>query len=540
MFEVVENHLFLGVLWELGSSFCCGEMTQASYLRAMEHQPHDHSDEAHDHHHHDHGHSHDHDHDHGTPREMLQDAMTLVQAEDLHRAFHLWEHLSVSSLEEADLLQAFGYLALEFGKEQVGITAFNKALRLDASLAQSWLLLGNAYRRLKKYKDAEKAFREVIKREPENTDGHYNLAITLEDNQQYEAATKAAEAGLKIDPFDSDLHNAAASAFHALADLTKAEEHYRTAIKIDPAFAPLKFNLSQVLLQAGQWQEGWELYDSRLQFRDAEKFPETVSPTWKGEDLQGKRILVWAEQGFGDTLQFVRLIPLLAEKGAEIVLRVQGALLRLLQDFPSVVGIIADDENIPSTDFEIPLLSLPRYLDWQSTLGADRKPYLTGAESFIPELRDRSEEPHVGLVWAGNPNHPDDLKRSMNGRAMAPLLDVTSLRFVSLQVGGRSKQWQDKRLLEVESWLDDFKETAAAIATLDLVITVDTAVAHLAGAMGKPVWMLADYAGDWRWGLHADRSDWYPTMRIFRQPKPGDWSSVIATVKKELLDFKGA
>ena len=155
----------------------------------------------------------------------------------------------------------------------------------------------------------------------------------------------------------------------------------------------------------------------------------------------------------------------------------------------------------------------------------------------MPALRAENKLTRIGVVWAGNPNHPDDLKRSMRARDLTPIFQVDGFECFSLQVGGARQQLQHKSVVMIDEWLDDFKETAAAINQLDLVISVDTAVAHLAGALGKPVWLLADFAGDWRWGLRTDETEWYPSMRIFRQEKPGDWAGVVAHVTSALTQL---
>lgn len=464
---------------------------------------------------------------------MIRKAWGAHEKGDLQDAFHWWGHVTVAQLNDSQLLQAYGWLALDFGQEQKALTALNKALRLDANQVQTWLLLGNAFRRLKEWPDAEKSFRKILELDSENIDGIYNLAITLEDQQKYAEAEAVLEKGVALAPLDSDLHNALGSVLDTLGKPEAAIAMYRKAIQLDPEFVPLQFNLAQVLLQQGQWEEGWELYDSRLAFRDTDKFPETNAAIWKGEDLNGKTILVWSEQGFGDTIQFIRYIPLLKEQGAKVIFRTQVGLLRLLKQLDWWDQLVGDDQEVPATDFEIPLLSLPKHLGVDGVDPTQVVPYLRGGETFMPDLRephDHIERQRVGWVWAGNPNHPDDHRRSMPGKYLSEGVRLKGFDHFSLQVGKAANQYKSNDLIECEEWLMDWSDTAAAIEELDIIIAVDTAVAHLAGAMGKRVWLLLDYAPDWRWA----HIEWYPGMKIIRQQKPGDWEGLMNEVQGQL------
>lgn len=460
--------------------------------------------------------------------------------EKLHQAYHLYtdshhderaeqlyEEVEFNKLQTANELQVYGYLALEFGEIHKATKALQQSVKKNKKDAQTLLLLGIAHRRLKEYSQAIVALRQALKVNPTSIDIIYNLGITLDDAQNYEAAIDVLEKGLEVAPNETDLLNAIAGASASAGYTEDAEEYYREAIALEPDFAPFQYNLSQVLLQTGQWEEGWKLFDSRLAFRNQSLNPKTDAPFWKGENLEGKSILVWNEQGFGDSFQFMRYVPLLKEKGAKIYLRIQPALKRLIEyNFEEIEEIFTPKDDLPITDFQIPIMSLPQFFG-NVPVTSYQLPVtsLTSHQSPIAK---------IGIVWSGNPHHPDDQKRSIPARFFNRLLKLKNYKYYSLQVGQASKDLQHPQLTDLSPSIEDFADTAAHIAALDLVITVDTAVAHLAGSMNKPVWLLLDYAPDWRWGIEGVETIWYPSMRIFRQSKVGDWNGVMTEVLREL------
>ncbi len=483
-----------------------------------------------------------------TNTEKLHQAYHLyLQEEQQHKHHHSHEHqhsiqsaenlykeVNGKQLDTAADLQIYGYLALELGDWEKAVKALQQSAKKNGKDAQTFLLLGIAYRRLKEYSKAIHAFRNALKVHPDFVDAIYNLGISLDDHQEYEKAIDVLERGLEIAPKDTDLLNAIAGASASAAYSEDAIDYYREAITLEVDFAPFQYNLAQVLLQIGEWEEGWRLFDSRLSFRNTALNPETDAPFWKGETLEGKSILVWNEQGFGDTLQFVRYALQLKEKrGAKVYLRVQPALERLLKQNLEGMEILTSKSEFPPIDFQIPIMSLPQYFGGQ--------PFALSSNLFsiTPPLSSNSYFPSttiqkIGLVWAGNPNHPDDSKRSIAPRLFAPLLKLKKTAFYSLQIGERAKKMNQPKITDLSASIEDFADTAALIEKLDLVISVDTAVAHLAASMNKPTWLLLDAASDWRWGLEEKETVWYASIRIFRQEKAGDWFGVMKKVSKKL------
>ncbi len=280
-------------------------------------------------------------------------------------------------------------------------------------------------------------------------------------------------------------------------------------------------------------QPGWPEYEWRWRRQDASP-PALTQPLWDGSSLQGKSILLYPEQGLGDTLQFIRYAPLVKQTGATVIVQCQPPLLRLLATCAGIDRLLPEGADLPPFDVQAPLLSLPRIL--RTTLASipANIPYL----SADPDLRARWRQSlsgvadfKVGIAWQGNPGHKRDRQRSVPLAAFAPLAEAPGVRLVSLQKGPGHEQLTELaerlRVLDLTDELEDFADTAALLSNLDLVITVDTAVAHLAGAMGIPVWVALPIVPDWRWLLERQDSPWYPTMRLFRQTAWGDWAGVF-------------
>ncbi|MDQ2106468.1 hypothetical protein QSG27_27515, partial [Azospirillum sp. C340-1] len=319
----------------------------------------------------------------------------------------------------------------------------------------------------------------------------------------------------------------------------------KRALRVDPDSTVSRFNLSLTLLQLGDFRHGWALYEARWSMW-GNAFPRHA-PAWDGSPLNGRSILLTAEQGHGDTLHFVRYATLLAERGGRVVLHVQPLLKRLLANTPGVSAVYGTDEEPPACDLCAPLLSLPRLVGTRLDSIPAAMPYLRPDEADRPAWRERlagERRLKVGLVWAGEPRKEDlkansiDRRRSLTLAALAPLAAATGAAFYSLQIGEAGAQAKAPPPgLEVTDWtghIRDFADTAAFIQELDLVITVDTSVCHLAGGLGKPVWVLSRFDACWRWLGHREDSPWYPTMRLFYQDEPGAWEAPIVRLAAAL------
>lgn len=318
-------------------------------------------------------------------------------------------------------------------------------------------------------------------------------------------------------------------------DLVRAEQYLRRACAARPEDPAVHYNLALTLLRAGRLREGFDEYEWRWQVpRFHEHRREFVQPLWRGEPLHGRRILIYGEQGAGDAIQFARYAPLVRNAGGDVVLEVLPHLERLAGwmegAYPIVNAFAADVEF----DLQCPLMSLPQRFGTElDSIPAPARFSIPAAIQADWARRLRTGRTAVGVVWAGNPAHADDRARSLPANRLLPLTRLPGIDWWSLQVGAAAAD-TPAGIANLADDLLDFGDTAAAISQLDLIITVDTAVAHLAGSLGKPVWLLLAYASDWRWLLDRADSPWYPSLRIFRQQRPGEWSDVIARVAAQL------
>lgn len=322
----------------------------------------------------------------------------------------------------------------------------------------------------------------------------------------------------------------------------EAEACYRKAISQTSRPSVAHENLCSILLTQGNFQEAWQYHE--LRHKPGGYLLHSSVPQWKGEAAEGKTLLVCAEQGYGDTLQFCRYVPIAAERGVRITLVIRGALVRLLGCLPGVDMMVSDCGFLPVLDLHCPMMSLPMALGTNSIADIPSSvPYLFANPDAAAVWRKRLSalakcRLRVGLIWAGlrrvlAEDIEIDSRRSMDPAFLTLLSHVSHVQFFSLQKDGPPAP-PELELIDYMSEMTDFADTAALIANLDLVISVDTAVAHLAGAMGKSVWLLDRFDNCWRWLEGRTDSPWYPTMRIFRQPAPGDWGSVVADVKRDL------
>ncbi|MGZ5801260.1 MAG: tetratricopeptide repeat protein [Burkholderiaceae bacterium] len=433
-----------------------------------------------------------------------------------------------------------GNVAARLGQDRDAVAHFRTALTLQPDAHQVLNNLGTALRRLGEYQQALQYLQQLCALQPQNVEALNNLANTLGELGDYPLAIETLRRALQLQPDAALTHYNLGATLAKQGLFVDAVSSYRQAMTCDPNHVEAKWNCALAYLMLGDYAQGWPLHEFRLHKTSAHLIP-LDKPRWQGESLSGKTILVHAEQGFGDTLQFARFLPMLVRKydAQEVILECQPELTRLLANVQGVTKIVAGGmEALPPFDVHIPLLSLP--LIFETRLGnipAD-VPYIAAPLQAIQQWQSRlaaETRPKIGLVWAGNPNNAIDARRSFHAHVLVPLLAIPDICFISLQKATSDKaRSSELRLINWTDELMDFVDTAALIAQLDLVISTDTAVAHLAGAMGKPVWLLNSFESEWRWMLEQSDCAWYPSMRIFRQPKPGDWETVIRQVAAEL------
>lgn len=439
----------------------------------------------------------------------------------------------------------------DLGRLREALTCYEKAVEAAPEYPEALFNLANTLKEFDRLDEAMATYDKVLKIEPDFSEAIANRAFLLVGQNRLEEALAAYDHALQLTPDSTEaLYNRAAT-LEELQRYDEAIEAYGRVPQNDPNFQSARWNTALANLKLGNLETGWRQYEQRWQTEQMRKTQRYFSqPLWLGqESLLGKTILVHSEQGFGDTLQFVRYVPLLAERGARVILQVQPALKPLLAKVKGVAVLLATGEQPPAFDLHCPLMSLPLALETFALSDIPNQTYLAAdpakSESWRVRLGDK-HKPRVGLVWSGsNPraNSPAskrlDAVRSVPFGALSPLLQNDAVDYYALQVGEEAlmqlrMHGDGKRVADYSRELRDFSDTAALIDNLDLVISVDTAVAHLASALGKPVWLLNRYNPDWRWLLERNDSPWYPSMRIFRQSKAGDWSDVIRQVQAEL------
>ena len=352
-----------------------------------------------------------------------------------------------------------------------------------------------------------------------------------------DGAIERLRAAIQTDPGARPARVNLAQLHYSRLELAAAAEQLDAALTHGPEDGELRLLRAGALLSLGDYARGFADYEHRWE-RVAVVARRFIfeRPRWDGrEALSGRRLLVHAEQGFGDTLLFVRYVPLMVEQGAHVIVQCQGELVRLARSLPGVVGVYGKDETLPPFDLQIPMGSLPLALGTTLASVPSAVPYLVADSAERARWRGRLDSAglYVGLAWKSNAAASDARAKSLTLEALAPVLAVEGPRFVSLQLEGREEA-AATRIVDWTAELGDFAATAALVAELDLVITIDSAVAHLAGALGRPAWVLLPYLPDWRWLTQGARTPWYPTARLFRQTRRGDWSPVIGEAAAEL------
>jgi Flp pilus assembly protein TadD len=470
----------------------------------------------------------------------------LAEAEELYRkAIHL-------APTEAELHYNLGVALAQLGRQEEATAAWRDALAIHPRYPRALNNLGMTLAELGHIDDAERTLRTAVEAAPDVPEVHSNLAGVLSRQGRWTESESEFHRALALHPAFPDAYNTMGILLAEQRKLAQAITAYRRALRLDPKHAKAHFNLSLALLAAGELTEGWAEHEWRwkggARNLSARKFSR---PAWQGESLKGRRILLHGEQGFGDSLQFVRFATPIAASGAHVILEVPKPLTRLLATVEGVAEVVPAGNSLPRFDFHLPLLSAPYRLNIGLEAIPAPIPYLS-ADRVQSELwRERLNplpRPWIGLVWAGDSRTNDplanaiDRRRSIPLAQMAPLLTIPGTTFVSLQKGVPAAQIgslpEASRPHDWTADLTDFADTAALVDCLDLVITVDTAVAHLAGALGKPLWIASRFDGCWRWLEGRDDSPWYPTAKLFRQTAPANWGPVIDAMAEEIIKVR--
>lgn len=512
-------------------------------------------------------------------------AQTLSEAVALHRQGRLAEaerlYTAVLQIDSAnfDALHLLGILRTQQGKWEAAAALLSDAVRQNPASADAHSNLGNALNETGRHEDAIASYARAIALRPDFAEAHNNMGIALNSVERHEQAIAScrkalavnanlAEAhynvgnalyaldrheeaiasfrrALEIKPDDIEVHNNLGLALNDLNRQREAIALFDRALALKPDFADAHWNRGLALLTLGDFKQGWEEYEWRWHTNVTAPMQDFPRPLWLGAtDPRGKTVLLHADQGFGDTIQFSRYAPMLAAKGARVMLQVLAPVKELMSGIEGVERVVARGEPLSDFDCHCPLSSLPRAFGTRVENIPARIPYLRASADRVAKwqiLLAGAAGPRVGLTWSGNRSTRRHRLRSISLARLLPLISVPGVRFVSLQ---KDMPEEDARtlaglpqILRIGDRLGDFADTAAAVSLLDLVISIDTSIVHLAGAMGKPVWAMLLLTQDWRWLLDRADSPWYPSARLFRQTSVGDWDGVIERVRTELLGF---
>jgi tetratricopeptide (TPR) repeat protein len=456
-------------------------------------------------------------------------AQTISLAPDLEAAHR---NLALSYFQKGELQQAAG--------------CYERSLQLRPDSPDVLSNLSAVYQQLQQTGQAQNCCLRALAVDPQHVAARYNLGNICLDQGNLDAAADQYRQTLNIDPTHiSSLCNLG-RALHRLGQIDASLDVYNRALKISPEHPEVRFNRAIALLLQGKWSDGWPDYEYRFRCHNRMQiYPHQISGCrWQGQSFDGKTLLVHGEQGFGDALQFVRFLPMVKQLGGRVVLETHGSLLSLFKCLEEVDAMIElSAQHPPRIDFDlyIPLCSLPGIFNTTPNNLPDCGPYLFARKDRIKQWSARlpPKGPNVGLVWSGSNTYPE---RSCNLQDLAHLLKIENINWIGLQKGHGTAQIEVPRLpsgLPMTNWgpeFADFSDTAAAIASLDLIISIDTCVAHLAGAMGKPVWLLLPKVPDWRWLLRSSHTPWYASMRLFRQAQAGDWQPVMQAMASKLGD----
>jgi len=446
-------------------------------------------------------------------------------AEECYRAS--LRHAPGLAAAEANL----GALLCRLGRWDEAEAALRRALAAVRDFPEALNSLGTALAARRASAEAEECYRSALALDPNYAEVHNNLGTLLEAEGRFAEAEQALGEALRLRPDYAEAASNLGNVLVALGRLDEAERAYLLALRLRPGEAESEYNLGVALLSAGRLREGWAGYERRWDRRGAAR-RDFAAPLWDGEELGERTLLVHAEQGLGDTIQFCRFLPLL--RARHIIFEAPKPLARLFAGQRLATRVVASGDPLPPFDVHCPLMSLPhRLVTTLETIPA-AIPYLAADPGLVASWAARLAllpGVKVGLVWAGNPDFAADARRSIDPALLSPLLDLPGANFVSLQVRARSPA---PTLADWTGEIEDFADTAALVAALDLVIGVDTASVHLAGALGKPVWLLNRFDSCWRWLRDRPDSPWYPTLRQFRQASPGDWAGVIGAVRSAL------
>ena len=477
---------------------------------------------------------------------LFNRGVTLNELKRFDEALTSYDRALTVRPDDADAHLNRGMTLHKLKRFEEALASYDRALTVRPDYAEAFSNRGNALHGLKRLEEAVASYDRALTLRPDYAEALYNRGLALRELQRFEEALASYDRALTLRPeYAEALLNRGITLQYELKRFEEALANYDRALTLRPDYAEAHFNEALCRMLIGDLNRGWEKHEWRWESKQVRNDKRNFAqPLWLGSnEITGKTILLHAEQGFGDTIQFCRYVPLVVERAARVILEVQKPLHELMSTQPGAAQIVSRGDPLPDFDIHCPLLSLPLAFGTRLETIPSATPYLhaspQAAMSWNARLGPKSR-PRIGLAWSGRPTHKNDHNRSVRLSSFLPLLDFDAT-FVSLQREVRvndATALQDRSdLLHFGDALENFSDTAGLISNLDLVISVDTSVAHLAGALAKPVWVLLPFIPDWRWLLDRNDSPWYPTARLFRQDDARAWDTVIARVHAALYEL---
>ena len=477
-----------------------------------------------------------------TIAKLLQEGVALHSQGKLGAAKQIYDKILQKQPNHFDALQLTATIYSQVKQHEVSLQFFDKALQINKTNAAVFNNRGNALKELQRFDEALRSYDDALRIKPDYIDALYNRGNALQELKRYDDALRSYDDALRIKPDYADALNNRGNALKELQRYDDALKSYDDALRIKPDFAEATWNKSVYFILTGNYADGWMLYEARLEKEDTKKnYPRYPQLAWRGqEDIQGKKILIHSEQGLGDSIQFIRYLEQIHQLGAEIILEVPKTLAVLVSTIKTPITVIEKGSKLPEFDAYCPLLSLPYVFKTTVDTIPSVVPYLSADKQKVSEWDSRlgvKTHKRIGLVWSGSAGHKNDHNRSIPLEVFDDLLKLP-VEWHSLQKEYRT---EDKNFLDShpevkqhQDKLGDFTDTAALIECMDLVISVDTSVAHLAGALGKTTWILLPFFPDYRWMLEREDCPWYPTAKLLRQDDEREWKKVILELSKKL------
>jgi tetratricopeptide (TPR) repeat protein len=513
-----------------------------------------------------------------TPSEAMATAKAHHQAGSLQEAEQVYRQILAAEPTNVDAWHLLGVVAWQLGEPEAAAECIGRALELKPDYAEGHNSLGIVLQAQGRLEEAVARYRRAVELDPLASESHYNLGLALQEQEKLDDAAECYRRALDARPDHAEAYNNLGNILKEKGDLDEAIACHRRAAELKPEFAEAHYNLANALQEKRQWEEaaacyeralalrpdfadahnnlsrmllllgdferGWAEYEWRWETGQLQP-REFSQPKWDGRTLKDGAILLHAEQGLGDTLQFIRYAPLVKERVGTVLFECERALLPLLSTCPGIDRFIEEGTQLPAFDVQALLLSLPGIFQTRLESIPSTTPYLFADSALVARWSDQLKDVRgfrVGINWHGRSGRGAHLQRDIPLDCFAPLAEVPSVRLVSLQKESGSGELAALKArfpifdpgADVDTRNGAFMDTAAIMMNLDLVITSDTSVAHLAGALGVPVWVGLAFAGDWRWLLDRNDSPWYPTMRLFRQSQARNWAPVFEEMREEL------